>query len=255
MQCRLRTPRTKPRYSLTRTSRTEGRRGEERRGAWPKTRPPGNLVGDPVAATDEDDTTLTYTLGGTDAASFEIGRATGQISVGAGTTLDKETKETYSVTVTATDPSGATATIPVTIKVTGVDEPPTISVGSLEISGQSNVDYAENGADPVGTFTADGPDTATWTLSGDDMDHFLVHDGILTFAAPPNFEAPADADTDNVYQVTVAATAGGEMDEVAVSVTVTNADEEGDRNPGHGAIKTRRPDNGHPDRPRRRRER
>ena len=38
--------------------------------------------------------------------------------------LNWEEKDTYMVTVTATDPSGLSATVNVTIKVTDVDEPP-----------------------------------------------------------------------------------------------------------------------------------
>ena len=63
---------------------------------------------------------LTYTLGGPDADSFTIDRGTAQLSTKAA--LDTETKDTYTVTVTATDPSGLQATITVTIKVTDVDE-------------------------------------------------------------------------------------------------------------------------------------
>jgi hypothetical protein len=54
-----------------------------------------------------------------------------------------------------------------------------------------------------------------------------MDDGMLMFATSPDFEAPADADTDNIYQVTVHGNAGGEMGEVAVTVTVTNVDELG----------------------------
>ena len=80
---------------------------------------PGSNVGNPVTATDDD--TLTYTPEGTDAASFDIGGATGQITVGDGTELDFEsgTKE-YTVEVTATDLSLASDTITVTSTVTNV---------------------------------------------------------------------------------------------------------------------------------------
>ena len=51
----------------------------------------GSNVGDPVVATDDDEGgTWTYTLGGPDAALFDIDSATGQITVGAGTMLDYE---------------------------------------------------------------------------------------------------------------------------------------------------------------------
>ena len=76
----------------------------------------GENIGDPVAATDADGDTLTYTLGGTDSASFAIESATGQLKTKAA--LDFDTKSSYMVTVTATDPGGLTDTINVTITVT-----------------------------------------------------------------------------------------------------------------------------------------
>ena len=82
--------------------------------------PEGGNVGDPVVATDDD--ALAYTLAGPDAALFEVVADTGQIRVGATTTLDFEDPDNldheHQVTVTATDPSGASATVTVTIAVT-----------------------------------------------------------------------------------------------------------------------------------------
>ena len=65
------------------------------------------MIGLPVTATDPngDTDTLTYTLGGSDKGSFDIGSTDGQITVKAGTTLNYESKKVYKVTVTATDPS------------------------------------------------------------------------------------------------------------------------------------------------------
>jgi hypothetical protein len=76
----------------------------------------GTDIGDPVSAEDDPGDTLTYTLGGTDAASFDIVATTGQLQVKDA--LDAATKSTYTVTVTATDTAGATDTITVTITVT-----------------------------------------------------------------------------------------------------------------------------------------
>ena len=78
----------------------------------------GMNIGGPVMATDADSPTLAYTLGGADAASFDIGSATGQLMTKAA--LDYETKASYEVTVTATDPEGASDMITVTIMVTDV---------------------------------------------------------------------------------------------------------------------------------------
>ena len=194
-------------------------------------------VGDPVTATDSilDQTTgnptdevLTYSLGGPDAASFTIDRSSAQISTKADVPLDKETRDMYTVTVTATDPSGLTATITVTITVDNVDEAPEIMLGGLGISGMRSVRYAENGTDAVATYTAVGPESAstTWSLSGDDAGDFnITAGGELRFNASPNYEAPRDADTNNEYKVTVQADDGTYMDTLNVTVTVTDVDE------------------------------
>ena len=81
----------------------------------------GAAVGDPVAATDADNATLTYTLEGDDAGSFVIDAGTGQLTVGDGTTLDYEARASYAVSVRATNPSGYSAAIAVTIMVTDDD--------------------------------------------------------------------------------------------------------------------------------------
>ena len=46
---------------------------------------------------------LTYSLSGTDAASFEINSASGQLWVAIGVELDYEGKKTYRVTVEVSD--------------------------------------------------------------------------------------------------------------------------------------------------------
>ena len=86
---------------------------------------PGTAVGSPVTATDADLHTLTYTLGGADAASFTIVAASGQIQTKTGVVYDHEAaSNTYSVTVTADDNHGGTATAAVVIDIADVNEPP-----------------------------------------------------------------------------------------------------------------------------------
>ena len=76
----------------------------------------------PIAASDANDNALTYTLGGADATLFTIEEDTGQIKVGARTTLDYEAeKNIFVVDVTAANPSGANASITVTIAVIDVN--------------------------------------------------------------------------------------------------------------------------------------
>ena len=98
-------------------------------------------VGAPVTATDADQDALTYSLGGTDVATFSIDTSSGQLRTRA--TLDYETKSSYSVTVSVSDGKDAnngasTAvdnTINVTIYVTDVTAPgqparPTVEAAS-----------------------------------------------------------------------------------------------------------------------------
>ena len=85
----------------------------------------GEDIGPAVAATDADDATLAYTLGGADADSFSIVATSGQLQTKVA--LDHETRSSYTVTVTATDRSNASDTITVTITVTNVNEGPEVS--------------------------------------------------------------------------------------------------------------------------------
>ena len=84
----------------------------------------GQNVGAALTATDDDGHTLTYTLEGTDAASFGILSASGQIRTRTGVTYNHEAKSTHTVVVKADDGNGGTDTVTVTITVTDVDEPP-----------------------------------------------------------------------------------------------------------------------------------
>ena len=78
-------------------------------------------IGAAVAATDADTgDTLTYTLGGIDAASFGIVSTTGQLQTKA--SLDYETKSSYTVTVEVSDGNDGLDSIDVTINVTDIDE-------------------------------------------------------------------------------------------------------------------------------------
>ena len=86
----------------------------------------GVNIGALVVASDANRDTLTYTLGGADATSFTIDSATGQLMTSAA--LDYETRDTYTVTVTATDPGDEFDAVSVTIMVTNVDEDGMVSL-------------------------------------------------------------------------------------------------------------------------------
>ena len=120
----------------------------------PENTPPGVNIGAPISATDPDETgdanhnipalefgqTLTYTLGGTDAASFDIDASTGQLITKA--PLDAEDEDTYNVTVTVDDgetrAEADAVTQDVTITVTDVAEPPAAPYPPTVVSGEDN---------------------------------------------------------------------------------------------------------------------
>ena len=82
----------------------------------------GTAVGDPVTARDRNNDRLEYSLSGTDRASFDIDRSTGQLITS--TLLDYEVQNEYSVRVQVEDGQGGVAGIDATITVMDVDEPP-----------------------------------------------------------------------------------------------------------------------------------
>ena len=136
------------------------------------------------AATDTDPgDSLTYSMEGTDAASFTFDAATRQIKTKAGVTYDHEAKDSYSVTIKVSDGTDA-ATVAVTIGIADVDEPPaapdaptvTASTGtstSLDVAWSAPTNTGKPAIEhydlqyrvgSTGSFTAD-PQTVTTTSS------------------------------------------------------------------------------------------
>ena len=177
--------------------------------------PGGVNIGAPVAAT-ANSGTVSYTLGGTDAASFDLDDTSGQLRTKSGVTYDYDLKSSYTVTVTATDTDGSIVTT-VDIAVENIDERP-------EISGLTSIEFAENRTGTVTTYRASDPEgeAVTWLpLAGPDSGAFeLSARGALTFKAPPNREAKEE------YAVTLRASADGEegMQTGTLDVTVTVVD-------------------------------
>ena len=81
---------------------------------------------------------------------------------------------------------------------------------------------------PVATLTATDTDADSleWSIptdGGADAEQFtLTSAGVLTFSTAPDYEAPADADTDNVYEATVQVSDGTTPVTADLTVTVEN---------------------------------
>jgi len=108
------------------------------------------------------------------------------------------------------------------------NQDPTISSDGGGATASKSVPENQTAVTDVDATDPDS-DPLTYSLGGgaDDSD-FTINQtsGVLSFTTPPDFEAPGDANTDNVYEVTVAASDGrGGSDSQQISVTVTNMDD------------------------------
>ncbi len=185
---------------------------------------PGVDIGAPVAAV-AGSGTVTYTLGGTDAAMFDLVSTTGQLRTKTGVTYDSDVKSTRTVTVTATDTDGFVVTT-VDITIENVEEPPVIS-GSAQVTvneGHTGTVATYTKRDPEGESTNWGRFGETAALTGDDADKFEFDktNGRLAFKDPPDFE-----DGGGRYEVTLNANDGSLDGELDIAVNVTNLEESG----------------------------
>ena len=209
---------------------------------------------------------------------FDINRMTGQITLAKMLDFEEEDDRTYGATgatageykviVRATDPSGETGDVAVTITATAANDDPVIS-GREELSVmEQDSDDRDGDASPDNTYTGlpdmnvnqvstngDNPNVyrasdddarglISWNLKQSNSDPEAVDyamfelsstdltgDGrprAIRFKNAPDFEDPGDANRDNVYKVTLVATDGSGQDEHRVSIFVMNVHEQGE---------------------------
>ena len=197
--------------------------------------------------TDEDRNpadTITWDLSGTDETHFEIGSTSGALSFKERPNfegpVDMGSGNDYVIVVEADDGQGGIGTFNVTVTVTNVDETPEVTSNNpTHTFAEIEYDYVHEAMDlKVDIFTArdeeDGTGGIIWAVSGKDAGHFTISsgtttgEGVLFFRIRPNFEDPVNADTDNVYEVTLIArdtTAQQRSRDYPVTVTVADVDE------------------------------
>ena len=183
----------------------------------------GQNIGTAVAATDADNDTLTYTLGGTDAASFSIVRTSGQLQTNAA--LDYETKTSYAVTISVSDGKGGSDSITVRINVKDVDEnrAPVFSDGaSTTRSIAENTALGQNIGAPLAATDADN-DTLIYTLGGNtDAASFRI----VSTTGQLQTQAALDYETKSSYAVTVSVSdSKGGSDSITVTIHVRDVTE------------------------------
>ena len=185
----------------------------------------GVNIGSAVSATDADEDTLTYSLGGTDVSLFSIDGSSGQLRTR--TSLDYETKDSYSVTITVSDGAGGSDSISVTINITNIDESAPNNAPVFTDGERTTRTVAENTASGVDigsavSATDADDDTLSYSLGGTDESSFSIDSssGQLRTSATLDYEAK------NAYSVTITVSDGkGGSDSISVTINVTDVDE------------------------------
>lgn len=117
--------------------------------------------------------------------------------------------------------SSPPATSPPTSPPTGPNAPPTFTSGGV-VAVQENmvgVVYRPLATDPEGAALTYGA-----TIGGPDAARFVMNPVTreVRFAVQPNFEAPADAGANNIYDISFTVSDGSNTTTQAVAITVTN---------------------------------
>jgi len=184
----------------------------------------GTAVGITAFADDPDaGDTVTYSLDDDAGGRFAIDSSTGVVTVADGTLLDFETGSSHNTTVRATSTDASFSTKAFTINILDANDAPVITTASL------NVAENQTNAGTIVATDADG-DTPEFSITGGaDGALFAINSttGELTFNTAPDFEAPTDANLDNVYEVEVTGDDGnGGTTVQSISVTVTDLPED-----------------------------
>ena len=153
---------------------------------------------------------VSFSLGGSDAATFDFSPSTGELSFNTlPAVADFPTDGsgiTYSLSIAAIDLVGNSTDLALTVKLlddTGTA--PTFAQDSVSI----NVD--ENIISSVYTAQAtdiDVGDTLSYSISGTDSSLFTIgsSSGELSFKTAPDYENPSDDGKNNTYDLTISAT-------------------------------------------------
>ncbi|MEA2564713.1 MAG: large repetitive protein [Acidobacteriota bacterium] len=175
---------------------------------------------------------LAYSLtGGADMALFSIVPATGVLTFNSApdfeSPADAGANNVYDVQVTVTDSDTLTGVQNLQVTVTTLNEGPTItSPATVNVPENQTAVIDVQSTDLDGETEGSG---LTYSLTGGaDVALFSIvpATGVLTFNSAPNFESPADAGSDNVYDVQVTVTDSGTLTDVQnLQATVTNVDE------------------------------
>ena len=168
-----------------------------------------------------------WSLSGRDGGDFVVDRSSGALTFRNTPDYDRpadsDRDNVYELTVRGHD-SQAYGDLNITVTVTNINEAAPVITGRNTHTVRENTDTA------FYTFRAtdsDLNDTIAWSVEGTDGEDFTIDgNGALSFGSTPDYEAPVDSDSKNVYALTVVATdSGGLRGTFAVVVNVTELNE------------------------------
>lgn len=173
--------------------------------------------------------TYTFTLTDSAGSRFQVAGTNGVNLQGGATSSNAEAAPSYNVTIRADNGAGSIITRTVAIAIVDVNEftPVITSNGG---GPTANISISENtsAVTIVAATDADAAASLVYSISGGaDAARFTINQtsGALSFVSPPNFEAPTDADTNNIYVVIVRASDGTNFVTQTINVTVTDVNE------------------------------
>ena len=180
--------------------------------------PSGTPIGNPVTATDEAGHILTYTIGGTDAASFGIDRSSGQLLTRS--SLDYEIKNSFAFLLTVADPTNASVSIPVSVMVSNLEEEGTITLSTPQpYVGSEMIAFLD---DPDGDVTEE---VWSWERSLDRVRWEVIEE------QSSDRYTPDDIDLNRYYRVSVNYADGEGSGKIAQAISFNPVKEELDHAP------------------------
>lgn len=181
-----------------------------------------NTIVGSVLAINPKNQSLSYSLSGADAHLFNVNSTTGELSLNTAEDFEDPTQSDnqYDLTIIAVDSEGLSDTKTVVVNVNDIDEAPQFYADDTYVT------YMPSDRTDVATLHATDPENNTIAYSlalGGDNDLFTIDSGgKINFITQPEFDNPTDVGTDNIYDISVTATANGKTDSRDVEIHLTN---------------------------------
>ena len=185
--------------------------------AWDENNP----IAFSAPASDEDaNTTLSFSLSGTDAAEFSVDN-NGQVTLAKNSTIadfeDGDDKSVYTFTIVVSD-GELTDEQEVTVTINDLNDEAPVFTSDASFT----LDEGVTDVTTVTTTDADANATVAYSLSGTDAQSFAIdNSGVLTFVTAPDFESGKTS-----YEVTVTADDEANTTDQTITITINDLNDE-----------------------------